>query len=46
VGAGHGIGLANVRAFAERAGGSVAAESEAGKGASFTITLPRETADQ
>jgi len=46
VGAGHGIGLANVRAFAERAGGSVAAESEAGKGGSFTITLPRETADQ
>jgi signal transduction histidine kinase len=41
-GAGHGIGLANVRAFAERAGGSVSAESEVGKGASFTITLPRE----
>jgi two-component system, cell cycle sensor histidine kinase and response regulator CckA len=41
-GAGHGIGLANVRAFAERAGGSVSAESDIGKGASFTIRLPRE----
>lgn len=41
-GAGHGIGLANVRAFAERAGGSVSVESEVGLGASFTITLPSE----
>jgi two-component system cell cycle sensor histidine kinase/response regulator CckA len=39
-GAGHGIGLANVRAFADRAGGSVSVESELGQGASFTITLP------
>jgi two-component system cell cycle sensor histidine kinase/response regulator CckA len=41
-GAGHGIGLANVREFAEDAGGSVSVESELGKGATFTITLPRE----
>lgn len=43
-GVGHGIGLANVRAFAERSGAAVAVESEVGQGASFTITLPREAA--
>jgi two-component system cell cycle sensor histidine kinase/response regulator CckA len=41
-GAGHGIGLANVREFAEHAGGTVSVESTLGTGASFTITLPSE----
>ena len=37
---GSGIGLTMVKAFAELHGGSVAAASERGKGAAFTVTLP------
>lgn len=38
---GSGLGLAITKLAAERAGGTVAAESTPGKGARFTITLPR-----
>jgi len=37
---GTGLGLALCRKIAERHGGSIQAEGELGKGASFTITLP------
>jgi len=38
--AGHGIGLALVRETVERAGGSVAVDSDLGRGATFTLVLP------
>jgi PAS domain S-box-containing protein len=37
---GHGMGLASVRAFAERNHGSIAVESDEGNGATLTLTLP------
>lgn len=37
---GNGLGLAIVKAIAQRHGGDVTAESEAGKGSCFTLTLP------
>jgi signal transduction histidine kinase len=42
--AGSGMGLANVKRIVERHGGSLRAESEHGKGAAFTLTLPATTA--
>ncbi|MCH8894518.1 MAG: hypothetical protein IIB32_13550, partial [Chloroflexi bacterium] len=37
---GTGLGLAITRHFCEMMGGTVLVESEAGKGSTFTITLP------
>jgi len=37
---GQGIGLANVRDYAEAAGGTIEVESQPGHGATFTLTLP------
>jgi CheY-like chemotaxis protein len=42
-GLGTGLGLSNVRATAEGAGGCVAVESELGQGATFTLYLPLTT---
>jgi signal transduction histidine kinase len=39
-GKGTGLGLAMVKAFVEEAGGTVAAESEQGKGTRLTLTFP------
>jgi signal transduction histidine kinase len=41
---GLGIGLFIVKKFAEMLGGSVAVESEAQKGSTFTVTIPAEIA--
>jgi two-component system cell cycle sensor histidine kinase/response regulator CckA len=39
---GHGIGLALVRETVEQAGGYVAVDCDRGRGATFTLALPRE----
>lgn len=44
IGKGTGLGLSQVHGFAHQAGGTVKVESELGKGTTFTILLPRETA--
>lgn len=43
-GLGHGIGLANVRAFVDAASGTIDVESPPGAGTTFTIALPRAPA--
>ena len=44
IGKGTGLGLSQVHGFAHQAGGTVRVASELGKGTTFTILLPRETA--
>jgi signal transduction histidine kinase len=39
---GSGIGLAGVKAIVEQHGGSISVQSEEGKGATFTVRLPRQ----
>ena len=46
IGKGTGLGLSQVHGFAHQAGGTVIVESHLGKGTTFTILLPRETAEQ
>jgi len=43
---GMGLGLAITRAIAEKHGGGIRAASEPGKGATFTVTLPRAAASE
>ena len=43
VGKGTGLGLSQVFGFAQQSGGDVRVESELGKGAKFTLYLPRAT---
>jgi PAS domain S-box-containing protein len=44
IGKGTGLGLSQVHGFAHQAGGTIAVDSELGKGTSFTIWLPRSSA--
>jgi two-component system NtrC family sensor kinase len=45
VGHGTGLGLSQVFGFAKQSGGEVAVESKVGKGSTFTLYLPRATAE-
>ena len=46
VGAGTGLGLTMVNAFAQRSGGSILVESAVGKGTTFTILIPCASAPE
>ncbi|WP_158812756.1 hybrid sensor histidine kinase/response regulator [Methylocapsa sp. S129] len=45
IGHGTGLGLSQVFGFAKQSGGEVTVESEVGRGATFTLYLPRAAAD-
>jgi PAS domain S-box-containing protein len=44
IGKGTGLGLSQVHGFVHQAGGTIAVDSQLGKGTSFTVCLPRSTA--
>ena len=44
IGKGTGLGLSQVHGFTHQAGGTIAVDSDLGKGTSFTLSLPRSAA--